>query len=140
MPATAGIQPTGPRLYYGPGQSRLGKDNGDRSSEPGPEASPENRSTQLHRGPSRRLPRTQQRALVDPHKPNEQPRVVNPSLPLLPSDSRDRNSLDLSVRVDHRRADPHSPNPMLSRSFRIVSSSNLLVASHRDMARSCKSY
>src|SRR5207245_3905184 len=92
-----------PNPNYRPGLSRLVKDNGDFRPELKPEAAPENRSANLYRWASRRLPRSGQRALVDSHKPDKQPHPVDPSLSVLSSDRRDRNTLHHSSLVHSSR-------------------------------------
>src|SRR5207245_11063177 len=123
-----------PNPNYRPGLSRLGKDNGDPIPELKPEAAPENRSANLYRWASRRLPLSGQRALVDSHKPDKQPRPVDPSLSVLSSDRRDRNTRNHSSRVHTRRAHPRPAHPTLSRPSLNLASPNPLLASPSHLA------
>lgn len=110
------------------------KDNGDFRPELKPEAAPENRSANLYRWASRRLPRSGQRALVDSHKPDKQPHPVDPSLSVLSSDRRDRNTRNHSSRVHTRRAHPRPAHPILSRPGDNLASTHHLVASPSHLA------
>ena len=129
----------GPDQYLGPGLSRTVKHNGDCISEPEPEAATKNRSTNFHRRPSRRLPRPRQRALVDTHKPNEQPRTVNPSFPVLPPDRRDRHPCNNPPRVRTGRAHPHPAHPIRSCPDRNLATPHSLGAAPRHMVQPRKS-
>ena len=123
-----------PDLNRDPALSRLVKDNGDYSSEFRPEASSKNRSTTFHRRPGRRLPRPRQRALVDPHKPDKQSRVINTSFPVLPTDRRHRHPNNYFTRIHPRRAHTCSPHSILTSPARIITSPHCLVASTRHVA------
>ena len=123
-----------PDLNRDPGLSRLGKDNGDYSSELRPEASSKNRSTHFHRRPGRGLPRPWQRALVDAHKPDKRSRFVNTSFPVLPPDRCHRHSYNHSTRIHPRCAHTSTPHFILTSPARIIASPNCLVASTRHVA------